>query len=104
MKRSREWRRKRREWHRKRYASVLAKIRAVKLERGCKDCGYREYAVALAFDHLPGSHKSFNLSQWSTGHPTWEEIEAEIAKCEVVCHNCHAVRGEKRRELQRRKQ
>jgi hypothetical protein len=27
----------------------------------------------------------------------WSEIEAEMAKCEVVCANCHRVRTSERR-------
>lgn len=62
---------------------------SVKLERGCLDCGYREHAVALDFDHRPGSDKSFNLNQ--AGTKSLALLETEMAKCDVRCANCHRV-------------
>lgn len=63
---------------------------AIKLEAGCADCGYREHPAALQFDHLPGTHKLFRLSH--SAQRAWHLVLAEVAKCEVVCANCHAVR------------
>jgi hypothetical protein len=54
------------------------------------DCGYNESAVALDFDHLPEFDKLFTIG--NNAHRSWAAIEAEIAKCEVVCANCHRVR------------
>jgi IS30 family transposase len=66
----------------------LAKI---KLGRGCADCGYAGHSAALDFDHVHGD-KQFNVGQMASDHRPWEQIEAEIAKCEVVCANCHRIR------------
>lgn len=74
---------------------LLSKLQAIKLERGCADCGYNEYAAALDFDHLPGSVKKYRPSTMPAG-TSWANIAAEIAKCEVVCANCHRVRTFKR--------
>lgn len=64
-------------------------VDALKLERGCVDCGYDAHVAALNFDHLPGEEKVANVaSMMSRGR---EAIEAEIAKCEVRCANCHAI-------------
>lgn len=65
-------------------------IDALKLKRGCTDCGYRGHAAALEFDHLPGHVKRFNISE-KMGRSI-EELLIEIAKCEVVCANCHRIR------------
>ena len=65
-----------------------------KLSKGCADCGYKDHPAALEFDHLPGTKKLFNIGQ-GRGH-TLEAVRAEIAKCEVVCANCHRVRTARR--------
>jgi hypothetical protein len=69
----------------------------LKLERGCADCGYREHAVALDFDHLPGVEKVMDIAQ-AIGRMSFERLQAEVAKCEVVCANCHRVRTMERRK------
>lgn len=65
-------------------------VDAIKLARGCIDCGYATHAVALDFDHLPGTEKVAHVSSMLTH--SWERIMAEIDKCVVVCANCHRVR------------
>lgn len=67
-----------------------------KVAQGCTDCGYREHPAALEFDHLPGTNKLFNVME-KVGSYSLDKIWAEIAKCEVVCANCHAIRTATRR-------
>ena len=86
-----------------RYQVRRALVDAVKLERGCADCGYREHACALQFDHRPGEVKVASLSAMCLNTPL-EVIEAEIAKCDVVCANCHSIRTVARRREKRRQQ
>lgn len=64
-------------------------LAAWKLRVGCKDCGYREHAEALDFDHVRGK-KSFSLA----ARPWWSirRLTEEAEKCEVVCANCHRIR------------
>ena len=81
---------------RKRADELRAYVQAIKLERGCADCGYREHAEALDFDHLPGFVKEHKMASISGGAKI-EKIHAEIAKCDVVCANCHRVRTARRR-------
>lgn len=71
-------------------------VQAIKVERGCADCGYREHPAALEFDHRPGEEKSFNIGE-KMGCYSLTRIMEEIAKCEVVCANCHAIRTVERR-------
>ena len=59
----------------------------------CADCSMPcdEYThVCFAFDHLDPTTKSFGLSR--AHNHTYEQIDREIDKCELVCHNCHAIR------------
>ncbi len=77
--------------------ALRARIAEIKLAAGCIDCGYWEHAEALDFDHRPGEEKVRNVSQM-TSNASWERIVAEIAKCDVVCANCHRVRTARRRQ------
>lgn len=69
-------------------------IAALKLSVGCMDCGYREHPQALEFDHRPGEEKLFEIAPNSNAR--WIHVLAEIAKCDVVCANCHRVRSARR--------
>lgn len=62
----------------------------IKQEHGCVDCGYREHAIALQFDHVSGTKKA-SVSNLIRSDYAWSTILEEIAKCEVRCANCHAV-------------
>lgn len=73
-----------------------AEVHAYKLEQGCADCGYDKHPAALEFDHMPGTVKLFNVGEKVACYKG-ETIWAEIAKCEVVCANCHAIRTAERR-------
>lgn len=67
---------------------------AYKLEKGCVDCGYNKHPAALDFDHLPGTEKLRDIKCGQ--HLGWEALQAEVAKCEVVCANCHRIRTSER--------
>lgn len=59
-------------------------------KRPCEDCGVTYPPYVMQFDHRDPAEKKFNLS---TGEKhTRQEVLAEIAKCDVVCANCHAAR------------
>ena len=72
-------------------------INSIKLQCGCVDCGYNASPLALEFDHLPGKIKITEVSKMASGGYTHEDILNEIAKCDVVCANCHAIRTHQRR-------
>lgn len=59
----------------------------------CMDCGGRFPSVAMDFDHVRGTKVS-NVSLLRA-HAV-ETIREEIAKCDVVCSNCHRIRTAKR--------
>ena len=60
----------------------------------CVDCGGTFRPECMDWTHKPGTEKLFQISQ---GHKyTWPEVEAEIAKCELVCANCHRIRTRNR--------
>lgn len=80
-----------------RRAPRQAIIDAVKIAAGCADCGIRspEHPEIFDFDHLPGHEKSKGVASFSVSG-SLEDLRAEIAKCEVVCANCHRIRTRRR--------
>lgn len=56
--------------------------------KSCLLCGEDDIRV-LEFDHLDQTTKSFTIA-WALGRgKSWQTIEAEIAKCRILCANCH---------------
>jgi hypothetical protein len=91
-----EYHRRRRELRvaqaRERRADQIEWFRALKENRPCAECGGVFHHAAMHWDHQPGFEKLSEVS--SMVHRTSRSrILAEIAKCELVCANCHAVRS-----------
>lgn len=94
---SKKWYESQRETHKKlqvdsrklRIARNVNYIKEVK-SQPCTDCGVCYPWYVMHFDHLPEYEKDTQVSNmrcWSL-----QRIQKEIAKCEVVCANCHAER------------
>ena len=58
----------------------------------CKDCGISYPPHILDFDHLPEFNKSFQIGGDGINNKILDDIVKEIAKCEIVCSNCHRHR------------
>jgi hypothetical protein len=63
----------------------------------CADCGNRFDTCCMDFDHRKGTVKSYNIGSMFAHHYSRELIESELAKCDLVCSNCHRVRTRNRR-------
>jgi endogenous inhibitor of DNA gyrase (YacG/DUF329 family) len=63
----------------------------------CHDCGGTFPTCAMDFDHRVDEVKSYNLGSMFAHHYSRELIEIELAKCDLVCANCHRVRTRDRR-------
>jgi hypothetical protein len=61
----------------------------------CADCGRRFEACAMDFDHRDPKAKRFTVTRM-VGRASTEAILAEVAKCDIVCANCHRVRTNRR--------
>ncbi len=72
----------------------MAKLNEIKSSSKCVDCG-NDNPIVLDFDHL--GDKEHNISDMIRHGRSWASIEREIAKCEVVCSNCHRIRTHNRR-------
>ena len=76
--------------NRQRYEANRQRLDALK-DVPCADCGGRFPPCVMDYDHRDGDDKLGNISavltRWS-----WSRILAEIAKCEIICANCHRIR------------
>lgn len=61
----------------------------------CLDCGGRFPPEAMDFDHI-GVDKIRSIS--NMGSYSMARVEQEIAKCELICANCHRVRTRRRQD------
>jgi hypothetical protein len=63
---------------------------AAKAGQPCTDCGGVFHQAAMEFDHVPErGPKLFNLGR---SDRSVKAVEIEMAKCDIVCANCHRIR------------
>src|SRR5262245_51251640 len=65
-----------------------AKVQELK-DKPCADCGIVLPHYCMDFDHRDPSQKTAKISQLIATKRLWENIQAEIDKCDLVCANCH---------------
>lgn len=58
--------------------------------RSCSVCGYSKSIHALHFHHLDPKTKSFGIDIRQCSNRSMDILLAEVAKCIVLCANCHA--------------
>lgn len=58
----------------------------------CMDCGNTFPTCCMDFDHRLGAEKSFELRYRNFACKPIEVLIDEIAKCDLVCANCHRIR------------
>lgn len=104
---------KQREYQRKWYANNANRVqqrRAVKIclrrradwltslkTRPCADCAGVFDPVCMDWDHLPEYDKLMDISAMVRAVYSKTRILQELAKCELVCANCHRLRTKRRR-------
>jgi hypothetical protein len=67
--------------------AIQQKVREYKEAQGCRFCN-EGYYKCLQFHHIDPSQKDFVLSS-ARQKGSWTQVLSEIAKCIVVCGNCH---------------
>jgi hypothetical protein len=68
-----------------------AHINAIK-NKPCMDCNQFFPLECMDFDHIPvRGPKLFSIGE-SSGQVSIQLLNEEIAKCDVVCANCHRIR------------
>lgn len=78
--------------------SVQEFVKNYKETHPCVDCGNFYPACVMDFDHLPEFEKTKGIAIMAR-NTTLPRLLEEIAKCELVCSNCHRIRTWITREL-----
>lgn len=78
--------------YRKDQAKLLAELRTVP----CLDCNLTFPYFVMQFDHRDATNKRYVVTQM-IGRAGTGTILAEVAKCDIVCANCHRDRSYRRR-------
>lgn len=66
-------------------------VQELKQSTPCADCGDNYPYWIMEFDHI-GDNKSFEIGRATRTTGSMQKIKEEIAKCEIVCANCHRNR------------
>jgi hypothetical protein len=61
-----------------------------KRDKPCRDCGGVFHPVAMSFHHRDPSTKEFTIGS-KISNRTISALLAEIAKCDLLCANCHMI-------------
>lgn len=88
------------EWYEKHKALVLRRknarrkaaqvyIRSTKVKKKCLACRKAHRWYQLDYDHRPGTIKKYTISSMPSNNSSIAAIKLEIAKCRLVCSNCH---------------
>jgi hypothetical protein len=63
-------------------------------DRPCADCGQSYPHYVMEFHHSDRTSKEFTIGA-RTGCVSDQRLREEIAKCIVLCSNCHQIREHK---------
>jgi hypothetical protein len=93
-------RRRTREKNRTMQERGRAVVREIKSSTPCADCRHKFHWCMMDFDHVRGK-KLFTIGRLHIGCSI-NRLYREIAKCDVVCANCHRMRTFRRRYTKKR--
>jgi hypothetical protein len=58
----------------------------------CMDCGVEYPYYVMDFDHRDPKEKRYTVGMMVGQGQPLDQLRQEIAKCDVVCSNCHRIR------------
>jgi hypothetical protein len=76
---------------------IEAYVKHQKETNPCSDCNNFYPYYVMQYDHRPEHIKLFNIAKFHQHTKDITVVKAEMAKCDLVCANCHATRGHLRR-------
>lgn len=76
---------------------VLEALHLYKEDHGCFDCKNKFPHYVLEFDHKPEFKKLDGVYRVLRNHGE-QMAWSEVAKCDVVCANCHKIRTYQREQ------
>lgn len=76
-------------------ARAVEYVHGIKASTPCADCGNIYPPECMDFDHI-NDDKEHDVGRLVSQNRGLDLIKAEIAKCELVCSNCHRVRTRSR--------
>jgi len=85
----------------KQKAYLAQYLRDLKTKTPCVDCGINYPYYVMDFDHVRGVKHANVMELVST--LSKKRIDQEIAKCEIVCSNCHRIRTHMRKMAKKNK-
>lgn len=88
--------RKTRQQDTRRHQRNLQYLRSLK-NKPCMDCKGSFPPIVMQFDHRDPSQKRMGTRRCMSALKTITSINREVAKCDVVCANCHMIRTEEKR-------
>lgn len=101
-----KWKARKREWYyrnkekvksrnRKNYRANKQFLIEYKESYPCLDCEIKYPYYVMDIDHRPDEEKTGVINQLRTW--SLDRIKEEIAKCDLVCSNCHRIRTHARK-------
>ena len=85
----------------KQKAYLAQYLRDLKTSTPCVDCRISYPYYVMDFDHVRGQKHANVMELVST--LSKKKIDEEIAKCEIVCSNCHRIRTHMRKMAKKNK-
>lgn len=70
---------------------MKAWLREQKTDKACMDCGVVYPSYVMDFDHRDPALKVGEVNQ-VIKRGSWQALRDEVAKCDLVCANCHRIR------------
>ena len=86
---------------RKRDKKIKAWLQEYKKTLKCEECG-ENHPACLDFHHINPEDKKFSIARIND-YLSWGLLKAEIAKCCILCANCHRKKHYNEREKERKR-
>jgi hypothetical protein len=71
-------------------------VKEYKKDKPCRDCGGLYAHYVMDFDHIDPKTKLERVSRLANQSISAKRIKEEIAKCNLLCSNCHRIQTNRR--------